>query len=186
MNYLFISIYVAWFASEIYWNRKLRAKKTDNKSLDKKTEILIWITIPIAIFFAVLVSVFQLGRIFSNSKFGIIGLIIILLGMLLRFLAIKQLGQFFTVDVTIKSNHKIIDTGFYKNLRHPSYAASLLSMLGMGISQNSYWSVLIMLLLGMLAFLVRINIEEKALVENFGKQYLDYAQKTKKLIPFVY
>ncbi len=186
MNYLFISVYIAWFASEVYWNRKLRAEKTDTKLLDKKTETLIWITIPTAIFCSVIVSGIQSGKIFSDWKFGIIGLVLILLGMLLRFLAIKQLGQFFTVDVTIKSNHKIIDSGFYKNLRHPSYAASLLSMFGMGISQNNYWSVLIMLSLGLFAFLIRIAVEEKALIENFGQQYLDYAKQTKKIIPFVY
>ena len=36
------------------------------------------------------------------------------------------------------------------------------------------------------SYINRINIEEKILVESFGKKYLDYTKKTKKLIPFVY
>jgi isoprenylcysteine carboxyl methyltransferase (ICMT) family protein YpbQ len=39
---------------------------------------------------------------------------------ILRLAIIATLGQFFTVEVTIKQNHKLKKDGFYKYLRHPS------------------------------------------------------------------
>jgi len=32
----------------------------------------------------------------------------------------------------------------------------------------------------------RIKVEENALKKEFGEEYLDYAKKTKRLIPFLY
>jgi protein-S-isoprenylcysteine O-methyltransferase Ste14 len=36
------------------------------------------------------------------------------------------------------------------------------------------------------AFIRRIQIEEAVLTEQFGNAYIDYAKKTKRLIPFIY
>jgi protein-S-isoprenylcysteine O-methyltransferase Ste14 len=36
------------------------------------------------------------------------------------------------------------------------------------------------------AFLRRIRIEERALVEALGEQYRAYMRRTKRLIPFIY
>lgn len=36
------------------------------------------------------------------------------------------------------------------------------------------------------AFLYRINVEERALVQALGERYRAYMQRTKRLIPFVY
>jgi len=44
----------------------------------------------------------------------------------------------------------------------------------------------ILMLVPIPMLLYRIRIEEKALVSRFGQEYLDYASKTKKLIPYVY
>ena len=36
------------------------------------------------------------------------------------------------------------------------------------------------------AVLYRIRVEERALRENFGEEYLSYSQATKRLIPGIY
>lgn len=48
------------------------------------------------------------------------GLLLIIGGMTLRFIAIWSLGKFFTVDVNIQENHKLIKKGVYKVIRHPA------------------------------------------------------------------
>ena len=115
-----------------------------------------------------------------------IGLALIIVGIVLRILIIRTLGQFFTVDVTIKQDHKLKKDGFYTYIRHPSYAASLITVIGFGISLNNYASLVLVTVLISIAFIIRINVEEKLLTAHFGAEYLEYKKNTKALIPFIY
>ena len=111
---------------------------------------------------------------------------LILTGMVMRLVAVKQLGKFFTVDVTIRKGHQLMKNGVYKYIRHPSYTGSLLSFIGYGISLNNYVALATVLIPVVGSFIYRINIEEKALTEQFGQHYSDYKTTTKRLIPFIY
>ena len=183
---LFNSIYLLWISSEIILNHFLRSSKSDKKSFDKNTLLLLWVTILISVTIGVFVSKIITFPIFTNIRIEFIGLVEIIFGILIRLVAIKQLGRFFTVDVTIRENHQLLQTGLYKFLRHPSYTGSLISFLGFGLSLNNWISLLLVFLPTLFAMIHRMNIEEKVLTEKFGKRYLDYISKTKRLIPFIY
>lgn len=103
----------------------------------------------------------------------------------IRLIAVFSLGKMFTVDVTIRKDHALKKNGIYKFLRHPSYAGSLLSFIGFGLSLNNWVSLLIVFIAILSVFLLRINIEEKLLLQQFGKEYVDYKKKTAALIPFI-
>jgi protein-S-isoprenylcysteine O-methyltransferase Ste14 len=47
--------------------------------------------------------------------------------------AIVHLGRFFTVNVAIAANHRLIDTGPYRFVRHPSYTGALMAFLGLAL-----------------------------------------------------
>ncbi|WP_346983633.1 isoprenylcysteine carboxylmethyltransferase family protein [Chryseobacterium sp. POE27] len=102
------------------------------------------------------------------------------IGIILRFIIIKSLGKYFTVDVTIRQDHKIKKEGFYKYVRHPSYTFSLLTSLGLGLYLNNWLSLVLALVPTFVAFSYRIKVEEKALIEEFGEEYLEYRRNTKK------
>ncbi|MEO8852326.1 MAG: isoprenylcysteine carboxylmethyltransferase family protein [Ginsengibacter sp.] len=76
------------------------------------------------------ISMAYYDPLFSNPAFRYVGIAIIILGIILRLIAVASLGKFFTVDVTIRQNHRLKKDGIYKYLRHPSYFASLLSFIG--------------------------------------------------------
>jgi protein-S-isoprenylcysteine O-methyltransferase Ste14 len=175
-----------WILSEVLLNRLFRSGKSDKQATDKNTELYLWISIIISITIGICASRMFAFPIFLNTQFQLIGIVIIILGIIIRLVAIKQLGRFFTVDVTIRKDHQLMQSGFYKYLRHPSYTGSLLSFLGFGLSLNNWLSFIIVLLPTLFAFIYRISIEEKVLTEQFGKQYLDYMSKTKRLVPFIY
>lgn len=183
---LFNSICFFWILSEILLNRLWRSGNSDKKSSDKNSLLLIWVTILISVTVGVFISKLIALPILSNVGLEFIGLAMIILGIIFRLVAVKQLGKFFTVDVTIRKNHQLLQTGLYKVLRHPSYTGSLLSFFGFGLSLNNWLSLAVVFLPTLFAMVHRINIEEKVLTEQFGKQYLDYIFKTKRLIPFVY
>jgi protein-S-isoprenylcysteine O-methyltransferase Ste14 len=179
-------IYLIWFFSEIYLNRFVRSGKSDKKSSDRNTENYLWVSIVFSITIGVFVSANFAHPIFSGELLSLIGVIIIIIGMIIRFVAIKQLGRFFTVNVTIRTEHQLVQRGFYKYLRHPSYSGSLLSFLGFGLSLNNWLSLMIIFLPTLFAFIYRMKIEENVLAEQFGEQYQDYLLKTKRIIPFIY
>ena len=51
---------------------------------------------------------------------------------------------------------------------------------------NNWFTLGVVFIPIILAFLYRINVEEKVLAEAFGEQYSDYIKRTKKLVPFIY
>lgn len=186
MNIIFTGTYITWFLSEILLNRLLRSGASDKKGIDKNSLSIIWITIIVSIIVAIYISSTYQLPIFSHYYYSYAGIMIIIAGILLRFAAIISLGKFFTVDVTIREGHKLKKDGLYKYLRHPSYFASLLSFIGFGISLNNWLSLIIITISITTAFHIRVKVEEKALTEQFGEEYIAYKKTTSGFIPFVH
>jgi protein-S-isoprenylcysteine O-methyltransferase len=107
-------------------------------------------------------------------------------GLALRWYSIIHLGRFFTVNVAIAADQRVVDSGPYRLIRHPSYAGALAAFLGLGICSENYLALLLLVLPVGLAFLRRISIEEAALNEALGTSYSAYAKRTKRLIPWFY
>jgi protein-S-isoprenylcysteine O-methyltransferase Ste14 len=179
-------ISIIWFVSEIILSRMMRAKDTPENH-DKSSLKVIWITIIVSIFLGIALSNTKL--LISHSKalnFYNIGIALILLGLIVRWIAILTLKKSFKVHVTVSENQQIVQSGIYKYIRHPSYSGSLLSFLGLAITFNNWLALVIVFVPIMLAFLYRINVEEKALNKAFGDRYANYTISTRKLIPFIY
>jgi protein-S-isoprenylcysteine O-methyltransferase Ste14 len=59
----------------------------------------------------------------SPKLFHIIGLTTFLVGITYRLWAIKTLGKYYSHMVREVEAHKIVDSGPYRHIRHPAYAA---------------------------------------------------------------
>ncbi len=186
MNLLFTIVYCIWFLSEILLNRLLRSKSTDKQNADRHSLSLIWITVIVTVGLSIYISMRYYLPISHSSAIRYIGLALVGIGIILRLVAVISLGRLFTVDVTIRQNHTLKQDGVYKYLRHPSYFASLLSFIGFGISLNNWISLLLITAAVLTVFIIRIKIEEKMLIRQFGVQYTDYKKSTSGLIPFIY
>jgi protein-S-isoprenylcysteine O-methyltransferase len=108
------------------------------------------------------------------------------LGLIIRWISIYTLRKYFTVDVAIFKDHKVIKSGLYKSIRHPAYAGGLVSFFGLGWALGNWVSFIIIFFPILFAFIRRINIEEKTLVLSLGEEYREYMRKTKRLIPKIY
>ncbi len=189
MNTLSTLFYIsmgAWFVTEFLYKNMLKSGKEDQKNKDKSTLNILWLAIPFSIMSAIFISYHTHFTIVDGSWILYLGELLILTGIIFRYMIIRSLGKYFTVDVTIRQDHKIKKEGFYKYLRHPSYAFSLLTSLGLGLYLNNWLSLIFAFVPPFLAFAYRIRIEEQALVEQFGDEYIQYRKNTKKLIPFIY
>jgi protein-S-isoprenylcysteine O-methyltransferase Ste14 len=154
---------------------------------DRLTLPLLWTVIGLSIFTAFFLrEAFPQGRLPHARTFYIIGLILFLLGLVIRWVAIIYLGRFFTVNVSIAEDHQLITTGPYRYVRHPSYTGTLLIFLGFGLCMLNILSLVAIFLPISIAFLWRIHVEEDALRKAFGDGYCDYAARTRRLVPLIY
>jgi len=113
------------------------------------------------------------------------GILLMVLGIVLRQWSMAALGSFFSGTVGVQQGQKVVDTGPYRLVRHPSYTGGLLIFAGMGLALQSWGAILLIVLIFGLAFGYRIYVEEKVLVSEFGEEYVEYAKRTKRLIPYI-
>jgi len=110
----------------------------------------------------------------------------IICGVALRLWAIHELERFFRIVVTIQPDHRVVDTGPYSRIRHPSYTGLLLALAGAGVALDNWLSLLALTVLPLAGILVRIRVEESALVAALGDSYVAYEARTDQLIPGVW
>jgi len=106
-------------------------------------------------------------------------------GGALRLWPVFVLGDRFSGLVAIQPGHRLVTSGVYGVIRHPSYLGLLISSLGWGLAFRSWIGVLLAALL-VPPLLARINAEERLLRSQFGDEYDAYRARTSRLIPGLY
>ena len=115
-----------------------------------------------------------------------IGCLLGFLGNLLLLWVHRCLGVNFSPHLEIRSEHKLIQDGPYKYLRHPMYTSGYLFLVGCGlVSQDALVLFPPVITFSLLLFF-RLFDEEQMLHEEFGQEWEDYADKTKRVVPFVW
>jgi protein-S-isoprenylcysteine O-methyltransferase Ste14 len=114
-----------------------------------------------------------------------LGILLMYVGIALRFYAITLLGGFFTTTVAVAPDQPVIEAGPYRLIRHPSYTGVLILLFGFGLSLTNWLSLLVIMGCALIGFSYRIRVEEHVLQEQLGQRYQEYMRRTKRLIPFV-
>jgi len=175
-----------WGISELFLNIFKRSK-SNAVSKDRHSLKLIFVVNVVACTLGV-VAAYRLPA--FHIHLGEIGLVIgrclFVPGLVLRWWAIIYLGRLFTTNVAIATDHRLIDSGPYRFIRHPSYAGSLLALLGFTLCIPNWASWLLIFLPCCAVTLWRIHIEEQALIGGLGEPYRNYMRRTKRLIPWIF
>ena len=104
-------------------------------------------------------------------------------GFLFCWWARLHLGRLWSGSITLKSDHRVVDTGPYRLVRHPIYTGLIMAALGMALEKAT------LLAFGGLALLVvglwlKARFEEGFLRAELGRQAYDaYAARTPMLLP---
>jgi protein-S-isoprenylcysteine O-methyltransferase len=112
-----------------------------------------------------------------------VALTVMLLGLVLRTWAVLTLGRWFTWYVTVQPGQRVIRSGPYRFLRHPSYAGALLSYVAGPLFLHAWVAALAAGILLPLAFQRRIRHEEALMKDCFGGQYERYCREVGALFP---
>jgi protein-S-isoprenylcysteine O-methyltransferase Ste14 len=134
----------------------------------------------------------------------IIGLVLTTAFSALRVIAFKNLGKFFTYQLSILPDHKLITHGLYSYIRHPSYTALVSVYVGVSLMVTAPGSTLydylgdksteklvVVLALGIASLVVpwavrRADVEDRVLRKEFGKEWEEWARVVRyKFVPGV-
>lgn len=107
-------------------------------------------------------------------------------GIAIRLWAIISLGRFFNTRVALRDQHRLIRSGPYRWVRHPSYTGLLLAFAGAGMAMGDWLASATLIVPAALALRFRIQVEEHALATHFKHDYRGYSKRTKKLFPGIY
>jgi len=182
---LFIALCIVWAISQLWIGRRRSGDRA--KTRDRGTLNLLIVTILVSLSFGIWLALRDDGQ-FATTNTALLRLGVTLMGagLLVRWWAVRTLAQFFTVDIDIQPGQKLIRSGPYRLLRHPSYTGALLTVLGFRIALGNIVAALLVVVPTTAAFLWRIRIEENMLAAAFPEQYPAYARHTRRLIPYLW
>jgi protein-S-isoprenylcysteine O-methyltransferase Ste14 len=182
-NALFVFTSLVWAIGELQQavRRRSDAAKNDRYSL-VTLRVCIGAGVLLA-FVALRASATSFG--FNPAIFGA-GLLLMWMGIALRWWSFWTLGRYFTFSVMTSADQPVITTGPYRLVRHPSYAGILLSLAGVGLAFGNWISLAALLVLPTLGLLYRIRVEESSLSAALGPAYASYAVGRKRMIPLVW
>jgi protein-S-isoprenylcysteine O-methyltransferase Ste14 len=122
---------------------------------------------------------------FGGSSARWLGVALFVLGCTLRLWPVFVLGHRFSGLVAIQQNHKLVTSGPYSCIRHPSYLGLLISEAGWSLAFRSTIGLLLTALT-LPVLIARVNAEEALLQTYFGAEYEAYRQRTRRFLPGIY
>ena len=114
-----------------------------------------------------------------------LGVVLFGAGGALRIWPVFVLGRRFSGLVAIQPGHRLVTTGAYGVIRHPSYLGLLVNSLGWALAFRS-GAGLLLTALTIPPLVARIRAEERLLHSQFGGAYDAYRARTARLIPGIY
>lgn len=133
------------------------------------------------------------------------GVVITTISALLRVWCFTTMGPMFTFEVTVRKEHKLVTTGPYAIVRHPSYTGVYLMLVGSTLtfftsgshvaecgvlSTPAGWGIAVCLLGGAwngFSMWRRTFVEDALMKDMFGDQWLEYRDRVPyRLLPGIY
>lgn len=183
-----LALALVWGVSEYFGRQstwKQGAPKHPSSRIDHGTYPFIAIGIIISLLGDILGFMSGVGG-YLPVYATIAGAAVLITGVVVRGWALRTLGKFFTMPITIAKDHQIIQNGPYRWLRHPSYTGGFLIIIGVALSIGSLVGVLVTIAAGFTVYVYRIRMEETALRSHFGGAYDRYSKSTYRLFPWIY
>ncbi|MCL2880597.1 MAG: isoprenylcysteine carboxylmethyltransferase family protein [Treponema sp.] len=188
MEYIFSYLNLAgFFLMEHFVRSGKDTKNMDRTEFDRGSTVFISVVMGIAfvlIPISPLLNYFKIGMCF-NFWVSMAGIILGVLGLVIRYFAFSTLGRFFTRTLRKTDEHVLVESGIYGYIRHPGYASDILIFFGTSFGMGNLIAMILIPVMFIPAYIYRIHTEEKMLVEIFGEKYVSYQKRTGRLLPFV-
>lgn len=180
IGFMFLCELIIWVFTSI-GNRE-NIKKSDKGSV----WVIVfgyWLSIYISYYFTSSTVNTFIKNLILPHLFYYIGIFLIIAGTIIRSYSVWTLKKAFTLSVQTTSDQHLIQKGFYHYVRNPAYTGSILSLLGIAFSLRNILAPIVVLIICIICYGIRINVEEKALKEQFNKEFEEYCKHTYCLFP---
>lgn len=115
-----------------------------------------------------------------------IGISVATLGLWLFQQSHIELGKNWSISLDLRERHELVTSGLYRHMRHPMYTSIFLYALGQA-SVVPNWIVGPANLISFFVLVaIRVETEERMMIDRFGDQYRNYMANTKRLIPHIW
>ncbi|KAI9070309.1 ICMT-domain-containing protein [Trametes sanguinea] len=142
----------------------------------------------------------------STTPLFLAGVVMMVCGAALRKVCYQTLGRYFTYQLAILKDHKLVTWGPYSLVRHPSYTGFFSTSIGLLLTEfapggwlresgvlDASWGKAVMgawaanVMIVMFLVLKRVPKEDAMMKREFGEEWERWARKTPyALIPYVY
>jgi protein-S-isoprenylcysteine O-methyltransferase Ste14 len=166
--------------------RSLRNR--DGTRSDRGSMVIVIAAVAIGIVSAFLVAGDVPEAAITSVRWGFFaaGIGLMWVGIVIRQWSITMLGRFFTVDIRVRPGQPVIDRGPYRWVRHPSYSGMILTFVGMGLALGNWISLALLAVVPTAGLIIRIRVEEQALLDALGQPYQQFAATRPRLFPGVW
>jgi protein-S-isoprenylcysteine O-methyltransferase Ste14 len=176
-----------WIASEVAILAATRTRHSSGNVRDRGSLLILWPVIIVSITAGSWIGEAHAPTMFGGARWvRTTSLGILIVGLIIRWVAIVTLGKSFSANVAIHATQTVHKTGLFRFVRHPSYSGLMLIFVAVGLHTRNWLGFAITLVPATAALLYRIHVEEAALRQAFGQEYIDYSRATKRLIPGIY
>ncbi|WP_445145528.1 methyltransferase family protein [Dyella sp. Tek66A03] len=178
-----ILLFAAWFMSEGLLLRT--AKDRSGSNVDRRSMLLLVTSNLVALFLSIALYFLAIGTAAFPPMLKLIGVALMFTGITIRFAGMWMLKKFFSANVAVQSDHRLVIKGPYRVVRHPGYFGGWLMFVGFGLALGNVIALLWLAVFTLPAFLYRIDVEEDILRRAFP-EYVEYAARVKRFVPFVW
>lgn len=177
------ALVAAFFGLEFVFRTAWRDSRGESPARDRRTTSLLLVGFVLAI---VALAVGPAWGPTWPDPWRSAGLVVGFVGLTWRAWAMKTLGAFYTETLRTVSEHRVVRTGPYRWIRHPGYLGSLVVWTGAAVASGAVLATVAILALLAPTYLYRILAEERMLGQELGDKYAQYAQRSWRLLPFVF
>ena len=185
-NAFFFACLVIYIAIRHVYIGRAKTVKTSVARIDATEKILLGLMVPAVIVFPVL-YLFTPTLSFADYQLHTVvrwtGAGILIASLCLFWRSHVDLANNWSPSLEIRENHGLVATGVYRTVRHPMYASIWLWALAQGMMLQNWLAGWFMLPAFAAMYFIRIPREEQMMLEKFGNEYLEYSNRTGRLIP---
>lgn len=131
----FVSVIVISRVPEVIFAYRFRSQRDSTaRQVDRGSFVVMSIVVGGGVIVACVLAAVWTGAAIPwlRPQVTLAGIVVILLGAAVRWWAIFTLGRYFTFDVAVRPTQLVVQAGPYRFVRHPSYTAILIMLLGAG------------------------------------------------------
>ncbi len=120
----------------------------------------------------------------EHDKFRIPAVIIYLMCSWLQVISYKELGDNYSQEIVIFKNHKLVQSGLYRIIRHPQYTLQIVTDVALTVALINYVAAPFVIA-EIPLFILRASFEDKLMQRTFPEDFEKYKSKTGFMIPFI-